>query len=302
MNKRTFADIVLLIVVFIWGATFVVVQDAIAFLTPFNFNAIRFLIGFSILVLFYFFFTKMKKEHFNRQSLKAGVTLGVWLFLGYAFQTFGLLYTTPGKAGFITGLSVVLVPLLAFLLLKQVLNRNMIIGVVFATLGLYMITLLEGSVFTFGDFLVLLCAVSFAMHIVTTSKYAMEHHAVALTIIQIFTVSVLSLIGSFLHENPKEMFQLEILMQPKVINALLITGILATAFAFLAQTYFQAYTSATRVALIFAMEPVFAAATSYFVIGETFTFTMIIGCLFIFSGIIFSELPIKKNNIEDKVC
>jgi len=302
MNKRTFADIVLLIVVFIWGATFVVVQDAIAFLTPFSFNAIRFFIGFIILVLFYFFFTKKKKAHFNRQSLKAGVTLGVWLFLGYAFQTFGLLYTTPGKAGFITGLSVVLVPLLAFLLLKQVLNRNMIIGVVFATVGLYMITLLEGSVFTFGDFLVLLCAVSFAMHIVTTGKYAMEHHAVALTIIQIFTVSVLSLIGSFLHENPKEMFQLEILMQPKVINALLITGILATAFAFLAQTHFQTYTSATRVALIFAMEPVFAAATSYFVIGETFTFTMIIGCLFIFAGIIFSELPIKKTNIEDKVC
>lgn len=294
MSKKFTADFTLLLVVFIWGSTFVIVQDAISFLTPFSFNAIRFFIAFIILLLTYLIFTKKDKLHFSRNSIKSGFILGTWLCLGYGFQTFGLLYTTPAKAGFITGLSVVLVPLLSFLLLKYALNRNIILGVIFAAAGLYMMTMMQSSSFGKGDLLVLLCAVSFAMHIIMTSKYAAQHHAMPLTIMQIGVVSLLSFIGSLLFEEPSKMYQFDILLQPEVAIGLLVTAVLATAFAFLAQTYFQTYTSPTRVALIFALEPVFAALTSYFVINEAFTSSMLAGCGLILAGIILAEWPVKS--------
>lgn len=294
MNKKFIADFTLLLVVFVWGSTFVIVQDAISFLTPFSFNAIRFFIAFVILLSIYMIFTKKDKLHFTKDSIKSGFVIGTWLCFGYGFQTFGLLYTTPAKAGFITGLSVVLVPLFSFLLLKYALNRNIILGVIFAAAGLYMMTTMQTSSFSIGDFLVLLCAVSFAMHIIMTSKYAAKHHAMPLTILQIGVVSLLSFIGSLLFEEPSKMYRLDVLLQSEVVIGLLVTAILATAFAFLAQTYFQAYTSPTRVALIFALEPVFAALTSYFVIHEAFTASMIGGCALILVGIILAEWPVKK--------
>ncbi|WP_019241924.1 MULTISPECIES: DMT family transporter [Bacillus] len=301
MNKSLIADISLLLVVFVWGSTFVVVQDAIEFLTPHSFNAIRFFIAFLVLLCIYILFNKKEKEHFHFSTIKSGALIGFWLFLGYAFQTLGLVYTTPAKAGFITGLSVVLVPLLSFVLLKQKLNRNMIFGIIFATVGLYMITMLQASTFGKGDFFVLLGAISFAMHIITTGRFAKHFHAMPLTIIQIFTVSLLSFICSLILENPKQMYQLEVLLKEEVIIGLLITAIFATALAFLAQTYFQAYTTATRVALIFAMEPVFAAVASYILIGETFTISMIIGCILILAGIILAEWPSKAvRNLEKR--
>ncbi|WP_050615358.1 DMT family transporter [Bacillus testis] len=294
MNKSVTADLSLLAVVFVWGATFVVVQDAISFLAPFSFNSIRFFLAFLALFLFYLFFTDKKKSHFTRKSVTSGIILGFWLCLGYGLQTLGLLYTTPAKAGFITGLSVVLVPLLSFFLLKQRLNKNMMIGVASATIGLYMITALQASSFGMGDFLVLLSAISFAMHIITTGKYARHCSALPLTLVQIGTVSALSFICSLLFEHPKTQFQLDILLKKEVVFALLITAIFATAFAFLAQTYFQAYTTAARVALIFSLEPVFAALTSFIMIGETFTISMVVGCCLIFAGIIAAEIPVKK--------
>lgn len=293
LSKKLTADVTLLLVVFIWGSTFVVVQDAISFLKPYSFNAIRFFIASIILLLIYLIFTKKEKLHFTKNSIKSGFVLGTWLCLGYSFQTFGLMYTTPAKAGFITGLSVVLVPLLSFLLLKYALNRNIILGVIFAAAGLYMMTMMQSSSFGKGDFLVLLCAVSFAMHIIMTSKYASQYHAMPLTIIQIVVVSLLSFIGSLIFEEPSKMYQLDVLLQPEVFIGLLITAVLATAFAFLAQTYFQSYTSPTRVALIFALEPVFAALTSYVVINEAFTPSMIAGCGLILAGIILAEWPVK---------
>lgn len=299
MNKTLLADGTLLFVVFVWGATFVVVQDAIAFLTPFSFNAVRFFMAFVLLALFYVFFSKKQANHFSKTSIKAGITLGFWLFLSYAFQTLGLLYTSPAKAGFITGLSVILVPLFSFLLLKQKLSRNALLGVICATVGLYMITMLQASSVNKGDFFVLISAISFAMHIITTGKYAKHVQALPLTIIQIFSVALLSFISSFIFENPQAMYRAEVLLKKEVLSGLLITSILATAFAFLAQTYFQAYTSATRVALIFAMEPVFAALTSYIVIGEQFTISMIFGCLLILMGNVLAEWPTKKMSIEN---
>ena len=294
--KKT-ADITLLLIAFIWGATFVMVQNALSFLEAHSFNTVRFFIAFLILLIVYLLFFKKDRHICSKTLLTSGCKIGIWLFLGYAFQTLGLAMktTTPAKAGFITGLSVVMVPLFSMILLKLRLTLYAIIGVVAATIGLYLLTMVDRSSFQLGDLLILLCAFSFAMQIIMTAKFARDLRSLPLTIVQLGTVCILSLLSAIIFdEDISLIIDPSIMMQTDVWIALLVTSVFATAFAFLGQTYLQAYISPTRVALIFAMEPVFAALTSYFWIGEKLTVASIFGCLFILFGMVIAELPSKK--------
>jgi drug/metabolite transporter (DMT)-like permease len=294
MKKSLLADISLLSIAFIWGITFVLVQNAIGFLEPFTFNGVRFLIAALLLAFWLLLFKRDQLARINKKILLSGFFLGLWLFLGYAFQTIGLLYTTSSKAGFITGLSVVLVPIFSLLLLKQVLGLNAIVGVLIATIGLFLLTLGDMSGVNLGDGFVFICAITFAMHIIFTGKYSGQFPVLLLTVIQIFTVAALSIICSFIFEDWKKAVSMDILLSSDVLIALFITSVFATALAFFAQTNFQKYTSATRVALIFAMEPVFAALTGYFWAHERLSYGALIGCLLIFSGMVVAELPSSK--------
>ncbi|MFE8702156.1 DMT family transporter [Cytobacillus sp. FJAT-54145] len=295
MNKSLFADVSLLLVALIWGATFVLVQNAISLLPPFSFNGVRFFIAALILGAWLLIFERRQLQQFNKKLLVSGVLIGTWLFIGYAFQTVGLLYTTSSKAGFITGLSVIMVPLFAILLLKQRPSRNAVIGVLIATIGLYLLTMTDISSLNRGDAFVFICAIGFALHIIFTGKYSSQYPTLLLTVIQITTVAIASTLFSFMFEDWKLAFQPSVLLSSEVFIALLITSVFATAIAFFAQTNFQKYTTPTRVALIFAMEPVFAAATAYIWADERLSSSALIGCLFIFIGMIFAELPTKKN-------
>ncbi|MEK3990922.1 DMT family transporter [Robertmurraya sp. FSL R5-0851] len=296
MKKSLFADISLLLVALVWGSTFVLVQNAIASLPPNAFNSIRFFIAALILGGWLLIFERKQLVQLNRSILTSGILLGGWLFAGYAFQTVGLLYTSSSKAGFITGLSVVLVPLFSLFLLKQRPTRNALIGVGIATIGLYLLTLTDITALNRGDAFVLACAIGFAMHIIFTGRYSEKFPTLLLTVIQIFTVSVLSGLLALFTEDYSLAFRLDILGQQDVLIALLITSIFATAIAFFAQTSFQKYTTPTRVALIFAMEPVFAAITAYVWADERLTSHALLGCLCIFAGMIFAELPVKKKH------
>lgn len=290
MKKSVIADLSLLAVAFVWGTTFVIVQNAIATLPPHTFNAIRFLMASVLLLLFIFLFFRDQLMAISKEMLLSGFILGIWLFGGYAFQTVGLLHTTSAKAGFITGLSVVLVPVLGLVLLKHKLKWPSILGVIVATLGLYFLTLGNSLSLNKGDMLVFLCAFCFALQIIFTGKYAPHYPSMSLALIQIITVSLLSAIGAFFFEDWQTGVKLSNLAQPSVIWALLITAGPATAFAFLTQTICQRFTTPTRVALIFAMEPVFAALASFIWTEEVLGVKALIGCLFIFIGMILAEL------------
>jgi drug/metabolite transporter (DMT)-like permease len=293
MKKQWVADGSLLFVAFIWGATFVLVQNAISFLKPLSFNGVRFLLAGLFLLIWLFIFHRPQLKLWSVRLLFSGACMGFWLFSGYALQTIGLLYTTSSKAGFITGLSVVLVPLFAFFLLKQKPKANAILGVLIAAIGLYLLTMNGKLSVNKGDVLVFLCAVSFGMHIVITGKYSSQFPTLLLTITQIFTVAILCVISAFFFEDWTQMLNGAVLQKVEVWSALLITSLLATALAFLVQTNFQKYTTATRVALIFAMEPVFAALTAYVWANERLTVSALIGCLFILLGMILAELPMS---------
>ncbi|WML45035.1 DMT family transporter [Neobacillus sp. PS3-40] len=292
MNK--FADMSLLFVTFIWGTTFVLVQNAINSLEPFSFNGIRFLIAALLLIFWLIIFERKQLKQLDKKIILSGVFIGFWLFVGYVTQTIGLLYTTSSKAGFITGLNVIFVPLLSMLLLKQTLSKNVIVGVAIATIGLFLLTTTDISAFNIGDGFVFICAIAFAMQIIFTGKFSGKYPTLLLTVIQISTVSILSIVSSFLFEDWKKMFQTNIILSKEVFIAILITAIFATALAFLLQTNFQKYTTTTRVALIFAMEPVFAAITGYFWAHDRLTYSAITGCILIFAGMIFAEVPVRK--------
>jgi len=300
MKKPLFADISLLMVALIWGSTFVLVQGAISSLPPNAFNAIRFIIATLILGGWLLIFERRQLQHLKGSIILSGISLGAWLFTGYAFQTVGLLYTTSSKAGFITGLSVVLVPLFSLVLLKQKPSINAIVGVGIATVGLYLLTLTDVTTLNRGDAFVLACAVGFAMHIIFTGKYSEKYPTLLLTVIQLLTVACLSGLTAFLTEDYSRAFQINILFEKEVLVALVITSVFATALAFFAQTSFQKYTTPTRVALIFAMEPVFAAVTAYVWADDRLTSAALVGCLFIFAGMIFAEVPLKKFRLFKK--
>lgn len=294
MKKPILADISLLFVTFIWGTTFVLVQNAISLLEPFSFNGIRFLAAAIMLLLWLFIFERKQLALLNLKMLAAGIFIGFWLFLGYATQTIGLLYTTTSKAGFITGLSVIFVPLFSMFLLKQFPSRNAVIGVSIATVGLFLLTMTDVSSLNLGDGFVFICAISFALQIIFTGKFSSKYPTLLLTVIQISTVAVLSILSAFIFEDWRKSFNPEILFSQDVIAALIITSIFATALAFLIQTNFQKYTTATRVALIFAMEPVFAAIAGYYWADERLSVSALFGCMLIFAGMIFAELPASK--------
>jgi drug/metabolite transporter (DMT)-like permease len=308
MKKPLVADVSLLLVTIIWGTTFVLVQNAIDFLEPFSFNSIRFLAAAILLIFCLVIFEKKQLKQLDIKLLLSGVFIGFWLFLGYATQTIGLLYTTSSKAGFITGLNVVLVPIFSMMLLKQFPNKNAVVGVLTTTIGLFLLTMTDVTSLNQGDGFVFICAISFALQIIYTGKFSNKYPTLLLTVIQISTVAVLSIFCSFLFEDWEKSFNPAILLKQDVLIALIITSIFATALAFMIQTNFQKYTSATRVALIFAMEPVFAAITGYYWANERLSYSALIGCCLIFAGMIFAEMPatkiplLRKNkSIEDKV-
>lgn len=302
MKPSFLADISLLFVALIWGATFVIVQNAISFLEPLSFNGVRFAIAALILGIWLLLFERKQLQAYDRDLLFAGIILGFWLFIGYAFQTLGLLYTSSSKAAFITGLSVIMVPLFSIILFQKRLAMNAYFGVFTATVGLYLLTMTDIANLNIGDAFVFICAIGFASQILLTGKYTKKYPTLFLTVIQIITVSILSSISAFIFEDWQRALDTTILLTTEVIIALIITAIFATALAFVIQTNFQKYTTATRVALIFAMEPVFAAVTGYIWAGDRLSYTAIIGCLLIFAGMVVAELPANPfNKLKRKI-
>ena len=303
MNRL--ADIALIGVAFIWGSTFVVVQSAIEFLPPFIFNGIRFLLAAlplgAVLLI--------KRTPLVKKSIFHGILLGIFLFIGYAFQTLGLLFTTPSKAGFVTGMSVVMVPLFSFIFFKHHPSKGAIIGSIFAAIGLYLLMSGHSQSFNTGDALVFICAFGFALHIIYTDYFTKRSPLLLLTTVQLTTVGFLSVGCAFIFEKPQVVFRTEALFNQEVMTALLITSLLATLLAFITQTYAQRYTTPSRVAIIFTMEPVFAAVCSYLWTDERLGTLAIGGCGFIVIGMLSSELPLltwignkltKRHSVEVK--
>ncbi|MGB0943277.1 MAG: DMT family transporter [Marinomonas sp.] len=295
LSART-AFFILFSVAFIWGAEFVLVDLAVAKVSTNLFNALRFALASLALLPLYF----IKKEVIDKDALGrlflAGFSLGFLLFIGFYAQTEGMRFTSVANAGFITGLSVPLVPVLAFLVFRQSASWNVWLGVVCATLGLYLLTVGDKLSFNQGDSLVLICAFAFAFHILLTDKFVTNLPIISLSIIQMAAVAIYSLIALVFtpeminQETSSLSFNISILLDPIVLSGILVTGLLGSAYAYWAQSACQRHLEPAKVALIFATEPVFAFLSAWVFLGEVLGFKGSLGALLILAAILVSEL------------
>lgn len=274
------ADLSLLAVTLIWGVTFVVVKDALDHIGPYYFIAIRFAIACLFLCAVYY----KQLAGITPKEIQAGVLIGLFLFGGYAFQTVGLKYTGAANAGFITGLSVILVPLYFAFHYKRLPSVNLSVGALSAVAGLALLSLSDSLTFNYGDLLVFFCAICFAGHIIMVGKFSSNFNPVMLTIIQIGTVSLISFLAGISMEKVPET------ITETVWWALLLTAVPATSLAFLIQNKVQKYTSTTHTAIIFTMEPVFAGLGAYILAGEVLSPRQLAGCFLILAGMLAAEL------------
>ena len=271
-------ELAMVAVTAVWGSTFVLVRDAVAQIPPFTFIAYRFLAAAVLLAAL-----RPRMAAIGPPELIAGAAAGLALFAGYGLQTVGLQYTTASNAGFITGLSVVLTPLVAGLLLRQPPDRWPVLGACLAAVGLGLLSLRRLEVRQ-GDALVLGCAVAFAAHILLLGRYAPRFSTYRLAVVQLGTAGLVALAWAGLAGD---------LVAPasaEVWVALAVTSVAASAGAFLVQTRAQREVSPTRTAVILTMEPVFAGLFGFLLAGERLSGRGWLGAGLILAGMLVAEL------------
>jgi drug/metabolite transporter (DMT)-like permease len=268
----------LIAVTAVWGVTFVQVKDAVALYPLFAFLAVRFAIATLTLAVP----GTGRVRTLRGPGLAAGAFLGLLLAAGYALQTAGLERTTVSSTGFITGMYVVLTPLLALVLFRSSIGLGVWAGVVLSTVGLALLSGIDGGSAA-GDLLVLGGAAVYSLQIVLMERFAPRFDPVAFTLVEMAAAFVgLGLIALALGD-------LSIPRGWTVWSALLVTGVFASALAFLVQTWAQRRTSATRTALAFALEPVWAAFFGFTLAGDRLGAWGWGGCALIMAGIVLAE-------------
>ncbi len=287
MKRNYWAAIALISVAAVWGAAFVLMKDAIERQPLFDFLAFRFTIATLIMIAA----RPRVLKAINSEILKKGIVLGLLLGGGYITQTIGLSMSTAAITGFITGLYVVVTPVLGWLILKQKAGAKVIWGVALATVGLALISITGVSI-EVGQIWVILCALLFAAHIIGLGAWSKGLNAYALTVVQLGVVAAVSWIGAI----------------PEGIQApvdfagwfaILFTALFATAVAFFVQTWAQGHMDASRVAIILTSEVVFAAAISVAVGQEVLQLKTIIGGIIMIAAMLLVEWPSRKLRVAD---
>ncbi|HVB35280.1 MAG TPA: DMT family transporter [Patescibacteria group bacterium] len=287
MSRRLQADLSLAFCSLAWGASFVLVKQALSSASIFVFLFLRFLFAAVALAFIY----RSAIGRLNRNLLAAGGVLGSLMFAGFALQTVGLRFTTPTKAAFITGSCVVMVPVLQAWIGRGHASRWVWAAALAAFIGLYFLTVPAAGLggLNQGDLWVLACAVVWAFHIVAVGHYSPKYSVGALTFTQVAVTAALSAIflpllwGTNL-EVPRLSWNGELVL------AVAVTSLGATAIAFSLQVWAQKFTSAVHVGILFTLEPVFAALISFAFYGERFTGRSLAGAGFLLAGILLSEL------------
>jgi len=284
MTKRITAELFLLGATFIWGGTFVIVKIGLEDISPTLLVAVRFSIAAVLFLLLFY------KQIFpmSRAALLKGSWLGFLLFLGFVLQTVGLNDTTPSKSAFITGTLVIFTPIFQLIIEKRAPKAGNILGVVIVTVGLWFLTAPSASHFqlgfSLGDGLTLLCAAVFGVYIVYLDLISKEADIIRLTFVQIFSTSIYAWSSVWILDLP--------VLKPtgNALLALAYSAILATIVTTYVQTCYQRDTTPTRAAIIFTLEPVWAAALSFLLIHEKIVPMGILGGGLIILGILISEL------------
>lgn len=280
MKSRTKAELLLLSCTLIWGGTFTVTKTGLEDISPMLFVAVRFLIA---TVLFLPFVARGLRE-MSGVTFRGGALIGFLLLVGFITQTIGLQFTSASKSGFITGLLVVFTPLFQIIISRQLPKVGNVIGVILVTAGLYLLTSPEGSEFNLGDLLTLLCAAVFGLYIVFLDMYTRKGDVKQIAFLQFAVTALGAVVGAVLFE------EMVFRQSGELVWGIAYLALLATLYTLTVQTKFQKETTPTRAAIIFSVEPVFAAVIAYFVLGETIGLLGMMGGGIIVLGLLVSEL------------
>lgn len=296
MSKKLRADLILLAITVVWGASFPLMKMVLEYVPAYAYLSMRFLLAAVILIAIFY----KNTCKINKRVLLHGCIIGAFMFGGMAFQVVGLYTTTASNSGFITGLNVVIVPVIAAFLLKKKPDKASFIGVAIAFAGLFFLSGGLNLNFNFGDFLTFLCAICWAFQIIFIDKFTQTEDAPLLAIIQVSFVGVASMAFWLTADAGKP-----VVINGTVVAILLFTGVLGSALAFGGQTMAQKDTTPTHTALILTAEPVFAAIFAMIIpnaqgVTEMPSLTKATGCLLILSGMLVSELKLGQKKETNK--
>ncbi len=300
MKQKSSAKGVLFLSVaaFIWGTAFVAQSTGMDYVGPFTFNTIRSFVGSVFLIpciIFLDIFNKRKPslhgsattKNQQKTLIKGGIICGLILSVASSLQQVGLQYTSVGKTGFITTLYIIMVPIASIFLGKKA-GAKVWLGVVLASIGLYMLCITESFSINIGDILVMCCAVGYTLHILTIDYFSPKTDGVRMACIQFLVVGVVNSIPMFLFENPQI---------ANIINAggsILYAGILSSGIAYTFQIVGQRYTAPTIASLIMSFESVIAVLAGWVILGEMLNQREIFGCILVFAAIIIAQLPKRQ--------
>ena len=302
MNHNLKYNFLLMLAALIWGSAFVAQSVGMDYLGPFSFNCVRSFMGSLVLLPVIWFMDRQKKEtaeHDGQKTeegtreqnkkvlLSGGLCCGVILTLSTSLQQIGIKYTTAGKAGFITALYILIVPLLGLILGKKVGNKTWL-GVALAVAGMYLLCIKEGFYISYGDFMVLLCARVFSLHILAVDYFSPRVDGIRLSCIQFFVCGCISAVPMLVWEHP-EISQIIRAWQP-----LAYAGVLSSGVAYTLQIVTQKHLNPTVASLLMSLESVFAVLTGWLVLNERLSLKELLGCVLVFTAIILAQLPQKQ--------
>jgi len=296
--KNIKGSLLLLLTAIIWGTSFVSQKLGMNYIEPFTFGASRFLLGALTLIPVILLFDKINSKKndseksintsFNNKDLiVGGILCGCALFLGASFQQFGIVHTTAGKAGFITALYMVLVPIIGIFMGKKT-DLYTWIGVVIAVIGLYLLSIKEGFSIGKGDAIVLMGTIFWAVHIITVDRFVSKVDGVKLSCIQFLTAGTLSLIASFIAEEPRISEIID------CAGPILYSAILSVGVAYTLQIIGQKYTNPTLASILMSLESVFSAISGAIYLKESMLAREIFGCVLVFIAVIIAQINPKE--------
>lgn len=284
-------DFLLLIAALIWGSAFVAQRMGAEHVGVFLFNGLRFLLGSAILGLVLL----LRRDKFYSLNLKAFFIPGLILYVASALQQAGIAYTSAGNAGFITGLYVIFVPIIAALILKTKIRFQVWIGAAMAVAGMFLLSITDSFSIEKGDALIMGSALFWAFHVLVIAKYALQVPALQLAAGQFFICGVLNVFSGLLVGDQS------VTGLSEAIYPILYTGIFSTAIAFTLQVAGQRITSASDAAIIMSLEAAFAALFGYLILNEVLDKQQTIGVTLMFSGMILSQIRFKSLAKQAKI-
>ncbi|RGY96008.1 DMT family transporter [Clostridium sp. AM58-1XD] len=316
-RKRARSNGMLLLTALIWGVAFVAQSVGLDYVGPFTFNGSRFIMGGIVLIpcMFYLHFVSGRKEEGEqgigekitkqRAAEKAvqcrresritgiigGICCGICLCVASTLQQMGIAYTTAGKAGFITTLYIVIIPIMGLMIGKRA-DGKVWVSVLIAVIGLYLLSVKEGFSVGYGEFLIFLCAIAFSVHILVIDYFSPKADGVFISCVQFFTAGLISWIFAFIFETP------EIGKIAEAWVPVLYAGIMSCGVAYTLQVVAQRDTDPTVASLILSLEAVFSALAGWAILHQMMSRREMTGCLFVFCAVILAQLPDRKEKIK----